>query len=125
MFTHAQKLERWLGAEQVELYSDMFRDWKGPPVAIAGVPGTVYAAAGGEFVGAIKGGGFANLIDFAQQRQRRIFRNWLNKERNKLNAGFSSLGDLISEATTGGKSQLLMYSKAPTTGTTAGNAVSA
>jgi hypothetical protein len=42
-----------------------------------------------------------------------------------MNAGFASLSDLIAEATLGGKSQMLMYSKSPTTGTTAGNAVSA
>lgn len=94
-------------------------------MALAGVPGAVFVTGGGEFVGPIKGGGFANLIDFAEQRQRRVLRNWLERQKRTLNAGFSSLSDLISEATNGGKSQMLMYSKSPTTGTTVGNAVSA
>lgn len=123
--THSDRLDRWLGAGQTEVYSQMFRDWYGPPVALAGVPGAVYVTGGGEFVGPIKGGGFANLVDFAEQRQRRVLRNWAERQSRTLNAGFSSLSDLISEATTGGKSRMLTYSKSPTTGTTAGNAVSA
>lgn len=123
--THSDKLDRWLGPGQTQVYSEMFRNWYGPPVALAGVPGAVYVAAGGDFVGPIAGGGFANLIDFAEQRQRRVLRNWFNRQKNTMNTGFSSLGDLISEATTGGKAQMLMYSKAPTTGTTVGNSVSA
>lgn len=120
--THSDKLDRWLGAGQTEVYSQMFRDWYGPPVALAGVPGAVYVTKGGEFVGPIKGGGFANLIDFAEQRQRRVFRNWAQRQSRTMNAGFSSLSDLISEATSGGKAQMLTYSKVPTTATTAGNA---
>jgi hypothetical protein len=123
--THSDRLDRWLGAGQTEVYSQMFRDWYGPPVALAGVPGAVYVTGGGEFVGPIKGGGFANLIDFAEQRQRRVLRNWMDRQSRTMNAGFASLSDLIAEATLGGKSQMLMYSKSPTTGTTAGNAVSA
>lgn len=123
--THSDRLDRWLGAGQTEVYSQMFRDWYGPPVALAGVPGAVYVAKGGDFVGPIEGGGFANLIDFAEQRQRRVLRNWAARQSRTMNAGFASLSDLISEATTGGKSQMLMYSKSPTTATTAGNACSA
>jgi hypothetical protein len=104
----------------------MFKGWPGPPVALAGVPGNVYVRGGvdgGDFVGPLAGGGFANLIDFAEQRQRRILRNFMERQRRTLH-GFSSLSDLISEATTGGKSQMLLYSKVPTTDTTAGNAMS-
>lgn len=124
MFTHATKLDRWLGAGQTEVYSQMFRDWYGPPVALAGVPGAVYVTKGGEFVGPIRGGGFANLIDFAEQRSRRVLRRWNERNRHQLNAGFTSLSDLISEATSGGKSRMLMYSKVATTATTVGNAFS-
>lgn len=122
--THADRLDRWLGKGQTEVYSEMFRDWYGPPVALAGVPGAVYVTGGGDFVGPIRGGGLANLIDFAEQRQRRVLRNWMRRQSRTANAGFSSLSDLISEATAGGKSQMLMYSKAATTATTIGNAFS-
>lgn len=122
--THSDKLDRWLGKGQTEVYSHMFRDWKGPPVALAGVPGAVFVAPGGDFCGPIEGGGFANLIDFAEQRQRRVMRNTIREIERKAGAGFSSLSDLISEATAGGKAQLLMYSKVATTATTVGNAFS-
>lgn len=122
--THANRLDRWLGAGQTEHYSRMFRTWYGPPVPLAGVPGAVFVTAGGDFVGPVRGGGFASLLDWIDQRQRRAWRNFTRRSRNTLH-GFSSLSDLISEATTGGKAQDLMFSKAPTTGTTVGNAVSA
>jgi hypothetical protein len=121
--THSDRLDRWLGPGQTEVYSNMFKDWYGPPVALAGVPGAVYVTKGGEFVGPIQGGGFANLIDFAEQRQRRVLRNFMRTASRTLH-GFSSLSDLISEATTGGKAQMLMFNKVATTATTAANAFS-
>jgi hypothetical protein len=121
--THADRLDRWLGAGQTEVYSEMFRNWYGPPVALAGVPGAVYVTGGGDFVGPIKGGGLANLMDFAYQRQRRVLRNFMRTQSRTLH-GFSSLSDLISEATTGGKSQMLVYNKTATTATSVNNAFS-
>jgi len=112
--THASKLERWLGKEQAEKISRSMRDWYGPPIALANVPGAVYAMRGGDFCGPIRGGGFANLADFAEQRVKRIIRNFTRDQQFRLNAGFSSLSDLISEATTGGKKQILVFNKVGT-----------
>ena len=40
--THTARLERWLGAEQVETMSRSMRDWYGPPIAVAStLAGTV------------------------------------------------------------------------------------
>ena len=122
--THSSKLERWLGASQVEHYSEMFKNWYGPPVPLAGVPGSVFVTGGGDFVGPIRGGGLSNLWDFAVSRQQRVFRNFLKRQKSTANMGFSSLSDLISEATTGGKSQLIHFHKVGTTVTTVGNASS-
>lgn len=121
-FTPESRIERWLGAELARQMSDSFRDWVGPPVGIVGVPGGVALGRGGEYVGPIKGGQFACLADFSEQRLRRIMRNFSRSQLSRLNAGFSSLSDLISEATTGGKGQNLLFSKAATTATTVGNA---
>lgn len=109
MHTHSGRLERWLGRDVVENLSASMRNWYGPPIAIANVPGVVYAARGGDFVGPIRGGHFANLYDFAAQRARRIARHTLRTRHGVLFAGFSSLSDLIAEATTGGKSQHLPF----------------
>ena len=116
--THAQRLERWLGKEYVEQISRSMANWYGPPISIANLPGRVYATKGGDFVGPIRGGYFANLKDFTEQRCRRILRNATRVRGGSLHAGFSSLSDLISEATTGGKSQILQWSKTSVTGVT-------
>lgn len=120
--TNSQRLERWLGTECVERMSREMRGWYGPPIAVAGVPGRVYATGDGDFVGPIAGGYFGNLADFSRQRARRIMREWSMRQQYTAGAGFASLSDLISEATSGGKMQNLLFNKAATTATTAGNA---
>lgn len=114
--THACRLERWLGRDQVESISASMRGWYGPPIPIANVPGNIYAMGDGDFCGKLRGGYLSSLTDFAFSRINRIVRNWGNRQRATANAGFSSLSDLISEATVNGKRQDLLFSKAGTTG---------
>jgi hypothetical protein len=109
--THAQQLERWIGRETVELVSERMRAWPGPPIPMAGVPGRVYACGGGDFCGPIKGGYFGNLADYAVGRYQSVLRRALRRSHGRLDAGFTSLSDLISEATAGGKKQVLPYQK--------------
>jgi hypothetical protein len=108
MNTHSQRLERWLGTEQVENLSQKMRGWYGPPVPIANIPGRVYACGDGDFCGSIKGGYYANLLDYTMHK---VNKGLKKIGRNSFNAGFASLSDLISEATTGGKRQSFMISK--------------
>jgi len=87
---HAQRAERWLGAEALAVLlgaSAGFR-W---PVPVANIPGHVVAY-DGHLYGEIRGGGFA------------------------------SLSDLISEATTGGKRQDWIFSKAGSLAVSGSNA---
>lgn len=117
--THEQRLINWLGAETVERISVCARDGYSPPIPIANVPGLVYAMNDGGFCGPIRGGYFANLADFAEQRTRRIWRNFMRRQYGVAAAGFSSLSDLISEATVGGKGQMLNFTKAGVAGVAA------
>lgn len=124
--THSDRLERWLGAAEVATISESMRDWHGPPIAIKGVPGRVYAARGGDFVGPIDGGGFANLLDYAESRVRAAFREAARRDERLLregvarsHAGFASLSDLIAEATAG-KARDFAFNKAGTTGVISG-----
>lgn len=104
--TPSQKLETWLGAETVENISNAQRGYYADiAIPVANVPGSVYVTRDGDFVGAIKGGYYADLWGLIQERSRRAARKTL------LNAGFSSLSDLISEITTGGKKQDFMVAK--------------
>lgn len=103
--THAQRLETWIGKEQVEAISRNMRGWYGPPTPLFNLPGRVYACGDGDFCGSIKGGYYASLADYYENRIKRIARNTARRQRGTLHTGFSSLSDLISEATVGGKRQ--------------------
>jgi len=106
--THAARLERWLGTEQVERISEAQHGFR-YPIPIANVPGNVVVY-DGEFYGTIKAGGFASLVDYIATRL------------NPFRTGFASLSDLITEATTGGKRQDFYFSKAGTLAVTAAQA---
>jgi len=119
--THSDRLERWTGKEYIEAVSKSMKDWYGPPIAMAGVPGNVWACRGGDFRGRIAAGQVAPLVDYYEQRVKRIVRQASRRQLSSLNAGFSSLSDLISEATAGGKRRDFYFSKAGTTGVVGGS----
>lgn len=119
--THSARLEGWLGTETVERVSASMRDWYGPPIALLGVPGSVFAAAGGDFVGPIDAGIHQSALDRAHaimvaERRRAVARMLRGRYRRQIGmAGFSSLSDMIAEATAG-KSRVWNYQKAGATG---------
>lgn len=122
--THSQKLERYLGAEKVEQISTKMRHWYGPPIALGDVPGAVFACGGGDFRGRIAAGQMSPMVDYVEQRLKRILRNATRRQLSSLNAGFSSMSDLISEATTGGKKRYFVYNKAGVASDAVGASVS-
>ena len=114
--THASHLDRWLGTENVERLSTLMRDWYGPPIPVAGVPGNVWALGGGDFIGRADVGIFGNALDFGIDWARRFARGWRHAIRSpQLNAGFASISDLIAEATAG-KTRIFNFNKAGPTG---------
>jgi hypothetical protein len=101
---HSGQLERWLGREELERTSESMRGWYGPPIAMAGIPGAVYAAGGGDFVGDLRAGYEVSVYDRAWEiakRIRRGMRRVAAKQGSTMNAGFTSLSDIIAEATAG------------------------
>lgn len=122
---HAGRLERWLGVEACEALSAATRDWYGPPIAVGRVPGLVYAAAGGDLVGPVRGGGHASAVDWAVDRLAAQRRRWeraqvraARRQRDQFHAGFASLSDLIAEMTAG-KQNTFQFQKVGTTGVVA------
>lgn len=109
--THSAKLERWLGLEECERMSAAMKDWYGPPIAVGNVPGVVYACKGGDFRGRIRAGQMSPLIDYYEQRLKRLMRRVGRGQLYSMNAGFASMSDLISEATVGGKSRRFYWYK--------------
>lgn len=112
--THADKLERWLGVEHIERISHSMKTWYGPPIALGGVPGAVYAHRGGDFRGPIDNH-FSNAIDYAVVRLNGKLKRFLHKQMSKSHVGFSSVGDLLSEFAAG-KHMYFTFNKVGTTG---------
>jgi hypothetical protein len=109
--THAGKLERWLGKEQVENISTSMLTWHGTrPILVGGVPGAggVWVGRGGDFVGNIDGGGFIGLAERCVERVDHAVSRVAN--RHRMN-GFSSLSDLINEVSNFGKRRDFTFSK--------------
>ena len=71
--THSDRLERWLGKEQVEAISANFRNFY-YPVALHGVPGNVFIMPGGDFAGEIKAGYHLNAQDRAADVLKKLLR---------------------------------------------------
>lgn len=119
--THSGQLERWLGKDQVEQVSKSMKGWYGPSIAVAGVPGKVYATKDGDFQGKILTGMEASAYDIGESLIRRVkrgFRHASKNANNQVNAGFASLSDLIAEGTAG-KRTFYNFLKSGTTGVVA------
>lgn len=114
---HPDRLERWLGADEVARISEAMRGWYGPAIAVANVPGRLHAQADGDFTGVLAGSRADSLRMYALARAaaslRRLqsaSRHWSKAQRTQLNAGFASLSDLIAESTAG-KQRKFMFVK--------------
>jgi hypothetical protein len=111
---HASKLERFLGADQISNLQGSMRGWYGPPIAIARVPGRVHVRSDGDFVGDLNIGRWSSLADKSIEQAQQHLKDAARGARH--HAGFSSLSDLISEATAGGKRREFLFSKTGATG---------
>lgn len=122
--THSDRLERWLGKERVAELSFAMKNWYGPPIAVQGVPGNVFAQKGGDFVGHINGGYEMSAIDRAVDAFNRMKKTNLvryARTKHQLNA-FASLSAVIAAAT-GGKAINSTFNKVGTAATAIGNCI--
>ncbi|MEX0852628.1 MAG: hypothetical protein WD036_05000 [Bauldia sp.] len=136
--THSQRLERWLGAEQVNRISAQFRDFY-YPVAVHGVPGNVRVMPGGGFAGEVMAGEYFSAEDRAAEVMKKILRAAEAKVRRHralgtlielIRAGdrrLASVGafasiDAVVAAYTGGKGQVINFQKTGVAANAKGNA---
>lgn len=135
--THSDRLERWLGAEQVAgvVRAMQGRAWHGPPIAVHGVPGAVYVTHDGDFVGEIRGGHEVSSVDraldylareirmrrarIAQQRSLGSLIGSVRRLEQKADA-FTNLSQIVAAAT-GGKRQDPIFSKTGVASNAIGN----
>jgi hypothetical protein len=125
--THSDKLEKWLGKEQVDSISNSFKTFY-YPVPLHGVPGNVYIMPGGDFAGEIKAGQFMSKQDSASVVMKKLVKKAGEKfRRNRAlgtlidliraeNRAIYSVGafasiDAVVAAWTGGKGQTIQFSK--------------
>jgi hypothetical protein len=94
------------------------RGFYGPPIAVHGVPGNVRVCGDGDFIGEISEGfemsakdRFEDILRRAKAAARVASSNTYRRQRSQLNAGFTSLSDLINEFTAQFKGQQLYFSK--------------
>ena len=110
---HTGKLAEIIGsAAQVDRLVQAMLPWYGPPIPVC-VPGRIMAVKGGDFVGTLPKGKMYDLGRRIWDRADRV--NRLIAEGRHLNAGFTSLSDLIAEASAG-KRRTLRYLKVGPTG---------
>jgi hypothetical protein len=137
--THSDRLERWLGAEQVKHISENFKNFY-YPVAVHGVPGEVYIMPGGDFAGEIKAGYFLNKEDgaamvlkklrYAAEKKVKQFKA-LGTLMDMIRMGdpqLASIGafasvDAVVAAYTGAKGQQMNFSKTGTAPTAVAGAI--
>lgn len=124
MSPNSSHLERWLGAETIARAQRDMKGWYGGPIAIADVPGEVSITADGDFVGRMANWRYSRAVDAIREeeikRRKAVLRAYGVSSKQSGMAGFSSLSDLMSEATVAGKMQLLggTIQKAGTAGST-------
>lgn len=122
--THSDRLERWLGAEQVAgvVRAMQGRNWHGGPIAVHGVPGSVYVTKDGDFIGEIRSGQEVSAVDRAMDylnRERRRHVTRLGHLRRQSGA-FGNLSAIIAAAT-GGKRQDVVFAKTGVASNAIGN----
>lgn len=98
---HSGRIERWLGREKAEYLSAQFRDWYGPPVNVRDIPGSVWIAPGGGFVGNFERGAFASALDNLRDYLRRLDREIARPMHGFAAAGFASISDALARASAG------------------------
>lgn len=103
---HSQRIERWLGRDKAEYLSQQFRTWYGPPVNLCDVPGSVWIAGGGEFVGNFDRGFFASAADQLSGYTRRVWREIGRPQHAMAAVGFASISDALLRASSGFSQQL-------------------
>lgn len=122
----ATKLERWYGAEQVKQISERMVNWYGPPIPLSHMPGQVVSLKGGDFAGPMFGSRFTDPF----------YRSLANGFRKvelacqgkfphaTFGTGFTSLSDIIAEASAGKRREFFFNKAIATAPGTAGESVS-
>jgi hypothetical protein len=114
----ASKVERWLGAEKIaHLQACMANGgsrWYGRPICLLDVPGSLWITADGDFVGHVAGGYFGSALDYFEHKLRRYWAELGRPQYGYANAGFASISDALSRASSGNSQRRHINKVGPT-----------
>lgn len=114
---HSGKLERWLGPATIEQLGKNMQGWYGPPIGCSNIPGQVYVTPDGDFIGKLDCGEHTSQFEYYMEKYKKWLWKLYTASKSTANmAGFASLSELISEATTASKRQELIFLKTGVTG---------
>jgi len=93
---HSGRIARWYGEQHLNDISRAMKGWPGDGILLACPPRRtkILAAKDGDFIGDVGGGRFASALDYLDDLSKRVAK----AQRLKMNAGFGSLAELLSEA---------------------------
>jgi hypothetical protein len=94
---HAQRIERWIGAEKIRHLQASMRGWYGRPICLLDVPGSVWITADGDFIGTFNRGWYMSALDSLEHFWRGLGR----PQYGYANAGFASVSEALSRASQG------------------------
>lgn len=117
---HSGRLERWLGAEKIEILSGHMHHgggknipWYGPPLKLVDVPGSVSITGDGDFVGQFQRGFYDSAADSLRRYLREL---WIKAGRPKHippeaifaanSNGFASISAALARASQGNSQRL-------------------
>lgn len=111
---HAQRIERWLGAEKVKHLQACMANggnrWYGRPICLLDVPGSVWITRDGDFIGHFNRGFFMSALDAME----RFWQELGRPQFGYANAGFASISDALSRASQGNSQRRQINKVGPT-----------
>jgi hypothetical protein len=117
---NTSRLERWLGAEEIERLRGAMKGWYGPPIALMDTPGSVRITKDGDFIGPFERGYFYSAKDAIGDHVKRLMRGLSQPWPASAYAGFASISDALARASGGFQQNLNgQFAKAGPTGVVA------
>lgn len=129
---HSSRLERWLGADKINLLASQMRhgggrnvNWYGPPIKLLDIPGNVSITGDGDFVGNFPRGFYDSAADSLRRHLRKLWRAagkpiYIPDAVFSANSpGFASVSAALARASAGNKVPFLQWQKSGPTGVVA------
>jgi hypothetical protein len=111
---HSDRIERWLGPENIARAQKLMlqtgkpdEKWYGPPIYCIDIPGNVWLTKDGDFIGDFNRGVFHSAYDAIESHVKRFWREIGRQSQVPMfGAGFASISDALARASSGSRQYL-------------------